>query len=179
MSTTIRWVLLLIAALLPSHACATVFSKLLLDEDSDIASRQLRVDRSYRYYNTDLNCVVGHEHEDDTLKFFPFEFWYAVEADTPDMDYLRALETKMFKSVSSHVFWCYGQYADMDFNGRRLSDGEVSQRELQIRLARRLGVVSVSSGGYDSATERKYYVGKKFLLFQIYLMSGLLRRMSF
>jgi hypothetical protein len=156
MSRITRWWLLL-AAGLPSQASATVYSSLLLNEDNAIAEngREL-VDRSYRYYNTDLNCVVGHDESDDTLKFFPFEFWYAVEADTPDMNFLRPLESKMFKSVSSHVFWCYGKYATMDFGGRRLSDGEISQREQEIRLARKLGVVSVSSGGYDSATERKY-----------------------
>lgn len=160
MATTIGWFLLM-AALLPSHSAATVFSSLLLEEDPDIAishqdiAHRHLADRSYRYYNTDLNCVVGHDDKDDTLKFFPFEFWYAAEADTPDMGFLRKLESTMFKSVSSHVFWCYGEYANMDFGGRNLATSEISTREQEIRLARRLGVVSVSSGGYDVVTDRK------------------------
>ena len=119
-----------------------------------LLSREL-IDRTYRAYNSDLTCEVGLSEKDENLKFFPFEFYYATEAETPDMSFLPDLETKMFKAVSSHVFWCYGQ-APTDYGGRKLSDTEISQREQEIRLARRLGVISVSSGGWDITTDSKF-----------------------
>ena len=117
------------------------------------ASRELLTDRTYRAYNSELNCVIAHENSADNSKFFPFEFYYAAEADTPETDFLPALEQKLFHAVSSHVFWCYGQYSTVNFDGRRLNDHEISQRELEIETARQLGIVSVASGGYDVATD--------------------------
>jgi hypothetical protein len=111
--------------------------------------------RTKRSFSDDLSCVVGQSGEDEGLKFFPFDFWFATEADTADMSFLPALETQLFNAVSSHIFWCYGRHATTDFGGRRLSTKEVSQREQEIRLLRRLGVVSVSSGAFDIATEGK------------------------
>lgn len=142
-----RW-LWVLALLLPFDATTGLRDKQSLQQIAD--GRQLRLDRTYRFHNNDLNCVVGQEREDLPLKFFPFEFWYAVETTTDELDFLRKLEAKLFKAVSSHVFWCYGQYSTMHFNGRRLSDVEINQRELEIELARRLGIISVSSGGYDT-----------------------------
>jgi len=120
------------------------------------ATRALNVDRTYRAYNSDLTCEVGLSRQNDKLKFFPFEFYYATEADTAEMTFLRDLETNLFRAVSSHVFWCYGK-STTNFDGRRLSHKEVQQRELEIKLARRLGVISVSSGGFDAATECEYF----------------------
>jgi hypothetical protein len=122
------------------------------------AARQLKTDRTYRFHNSDLNCVVGQQRNEDQLKFFPFEFWYATETTIDDLSFLRTLEAKLFKAVSSHVFWCYGQYATVNFSGRKLTENEVSQRELEIELARRLGVVSVSSGGYDTISDCKSFL---------------------
>jgi hypothetical protein len=115
--------------------------------------RQLQGDRAYRSFSDDLSCVVGQTEENEGLKFFPFDFWFATESDSADMSFLPALETQMFNAVSSHIFWCYGRHTTTDFGGRRLSAKEISRREQENRLLRRLGVVSVSSGAFDVATE--------------------------
>ena len=153
MTTTNRWLLLALCFL--PLGVAGMHGVLSPETNSAATStRELLSDRTYRAYNSDLNCVIEHERtsEDDT-KFFPFEFFYAAEADTPETNFLQRLETKMFYAVSSHVFWCYGQDSTVDFNGRKLSQSEISHRELGSEVARRLGIVSVASGGYDVATE--------------------------
>ena len=120
-------------------------------------SRGLRTDRTYRAYNSELNCVIADESPDRKAKFYPLEFYYAVEADTLDTDFLRPLEMNLFDAVSSHVFWCYGQHATVDFNGRKLSQQELSQRQLEIDFARKLGIISVSSGGFDYTDQDSKY----------------------
>ena len=154
-STNRRW-LLLILSLFPLGALSIYGVEANLKNRNYAASRELLKDRTYRAYNSELNCVLAHENSPSNSKFFPFEFYYATEADTPEIDFLPSLEQKMFHAVSSHVFWCYGQYATTNFDGRRLNDNELSQRELEIGTARRLGIVSVASGGYDVATESRY-----------------------
>lgn len=151
-TTTHRW-LLLVLSLLPLGAVSMYGVDANPKTSNIAASRELVTDRTYRAYNSELNCVIAHENSADNSKFFPFEFYYAAEADTPETDFLPALEQKLFHAVSSHVFWCYGQYSTVDFGGRRLNDHEISQRELEIETARRLGIVSVASGGYDVATD--------------------------
>ena len=116
-------------------------------------SRELQEDRAYRSYNDKLNCVISETGQNKGLKFFPFEFWFATEADSAELNFLPDLETQIFNAVSSHVLWCYGRQTTTDFGGRRLTTKEMSHRKQEMRLLRRLGVVSVSSGAFDVATE--------------------------
>lgn len=150
-----RWLSLFLATLLPLRTDCSIYATVPATSDNIHNSRQLSLDRTYRFHNSDLECAVGQQKQQGQFKFFPFEFWYAVETSTPDLSFLRTLEGKLFKAITSHIFWCYGQYTTIHFNGRRLTEPELSKRELEIDLARRLGVVSVSSGGYDINEEGK------------------------
>jgi hypothetical protein len=120
-------------------------------------ARGLQGDRAHRFFSDDLSCVVGESGDDGGLKFSPFNFWFAAEADTAETNFLQDLETQMFNVVSSQIFWCYGRHATTDFEGRRLSATEINRREQEMRLLRRLGVVSVSSGAFDTVTDGRFH----------------------
>ncbi len=114
--------------------------------------------------NSNLICVAGDTSDEPSpLQTTVFEFWYGVETTSSDaLDFLFPLEEQIFDSVSPQILWCYqvsnatgaSNATQRNLEKKQMTELE-KKRELAIQEARRLGIVSFSSGPADVVTTCK------------------------
>lgn len=115
--------------------------------------------------NSNLICVAGDQNnEASPLKTTLVEFWYGVETSSSDTSsFLFPLKEQIFLSVTPQILWCYDatNTTGTSQTGRRrhLNKQHVTELDRQRKLAneeaRRLGIVSFSSGPADVLTSCK------------------------